>query len=457
MSVDLGINIAAVIVVVYLLLMLFIDAIGLVRPGLDEFHVASRSLKPILLTGTFCATILGASATLGMAGLGFSKGLPGAWWMLSGTVGLIVLSALFAGKIRATGCYTLPELVGSFYGDKARAVASILIAISWLGVIAVQIVASGKVLVALLGGSEIFYMAVCTAVFILYTIHGGQVSVVKTDLVQFLIIIVGILILFSKSMDAVGPSALIRQSFPTSAQMGIWDVTSMLIVVGSVYLVGPDMYSRLFSAQSAEIAKKSAMISAFILIPLAFLITSLGIFARSIYPNISPEQAIPVLMTGLLSPSMAGVVAAALLAAFMSSADTSLMTATSILTLDIYRKAKPKSSERVLMAISRLGVLLIGFSALILAISLPNIIKTLLIVYTVFTNGMLIPVIAGFYHKQLGLTPHGALAALIGGGTTALLFGQIYPLLGMAVSAVLLIMVSRLDRLIIGNDAKIIS
>ena len=262
---DLGINLAAIIVVAYLLLMLFIDAIGLIKPGLDEFHVASRSLKLVLLTGTFCATIVGASATLGMAGLGFSKGLPGAWWMLSGTVGLIVLSALFAGKIRATGCYTLPELVGSFYGDKARTAASILIAISWLGVIAVQIVASGKVLVALLGGNEIFYMAVCTAVFVLYTLHGGQVSVVKTDLVQFLIIIVGIVILFSKSLNAVGPSALISQSFPTSAQMGIWDVTSMLIVVGSVYLVGPDMYSRLFSAQSPEIAKKSAIISAFIL------------------------------------------------------------------------------------------------------------------------------------------------------------------------------------------------
>jgi SSS family solute:Na+ symporter len=152
-------------------------------------------------------------------------------------------------------------------------------------------------------------------------------------------------------------------------------------------------------------------------------------------------------MTGLLSPLEAGLVAAALLAAFMSSADTSLMTATSILTLDIYRKVRPKSSERMLMAISRLGVLLIGLLALLLAISLPNIIKTLLIVYTVFTNGMLIPVIAGFYHKQLGLTGHGALAALIGGGTTALLFGQIYPLLGMVVSAVLLIVVSKLDRL----------
>ena len=85
-------------------------------------------------------------------------------------------------------------------------------------------------------------------------------------------------------------------------KMGGWDVLSMLLVVGSAYLVGPDMYSRLFSAHSPTDAKISAAIAAIILIPLAFLITSLGIFARSLYPAASPEQAIPVLMTGLLSP-----------------------------------------------------------------------------------------------------------------------------------------------------------
>jgi|GEM_PF-5532032 len=51
-------------------------------------------------------------------------------------------------------------------------------------------------------------------------------------------------------------------------------------------------------------------------------------------------------MTGLLSPGMVGLVAAALLAAFMSSADTSLMTMTSILTFDIYKKARPEASTR---------------------------------------------------------------------------------------------------------------
>jgi SSS family solute:Na+ symporter len=437
---------AAVVIFIYFLAMLAIGAWGLRTKGLEDFHLAGRGIKLVLLTGTFCASIIGASATLGMAGLGFSNGLPGAWWMLSGTAGLLVLATFFAEKVRATGCYTLPELVGSFYGQRARFAASVLIVISWVGVIAVQIAASGKVLAAVFGGNETLFMVACTAVFVLYTVHGGQSSVIKTDLVQLMIIIAGIVVLFSRALETAEPGLLLSQSFPTSTQMDSWNVMSMLLVVGSAYLVGPDMYSRLFSAHSPKDAKISAAISAIILIPLAFLITSLGIFARSLYPAASPEQAIPILLTELLSPATEGLVAAALLAAFMSSADTSLMTATSILTFDIYKKAKPDSSEERLMTISRLFVVIIGFSALVLAISIPSIIKTLLIAYTIFASGLLFPVIAGFFRDRLGLTPSGALSALVGGGVTAIIFGQKYPLLGMVISAAFLFGVSWLER-----------
>lgn len=424
--------------------------------GLDDFHLAGRGLKQVVLTGTFCATIIGASATMGMAGLGFTKNLPGAWWMLSGTAGLLVLAIFFAEKARTTGCSTLPELVGSFYGKDVRTAASLLIVLSWIGVIAVQIVASGKVLSAVFGGSETMIMIACTAVFVLYTAQGGQKSVVRTDLMQFVIIILGLGLLFSRGLEVVGSSAIANLSFPTSAEMGGTDVVSMLLVVGSAYLVGPDMYSRLLSAKSPKAAKRSAMTSALIIMPLAFLITSLGIFARNLYPTITPEQSIPMLMTGLLTPEAMGLVAAALLAAFMSSADTSLMTATSIFTLDIYRKIRPGDSEGNLVTISRIAVLALGISALILAVSIPSIIKTLLIAYTVFTGGLLVPVIAGFYKDRLGLTSTGALAALVGGGIAAILFGQTYPLLGMAVSAVLLFTVSRLEVQVKRNKKMIV-
>jgi SSS family solute:Na+ symporter len=98
------------------------------------------------------------------------------------------------------------------------------------------------------------------------------------------------------------------------------------------------------------------------------------------------------------------------------------------------------------MKVSRMAVFLIGSFALLLAISLPGIIKTLLIAYTVFTGGLLLPTVAGFYKEQLKLTSGGALCALVGGGITALFLGQSFPLLGMAVSGVLLLAVSYMER-----------
>ena len=77
-------NDSALVIAAYLIAVLAIGAFGRRIKGLEDFHLAGRSIKLVYLTGTFCASIIGASSTLGMAGIGFSSGLPGAWWMLSG-------------------------------------------------------------------------------------------------------------------------------------------------------------------------------------------------------------------------------------------------------------------------------------------------------------------------------------------------------------------------------------
>jgi SSS family solute:Na+ symporter len=85
---------------------------------------------------------------------------------------------------------------------------------------------------------------------------------------------------------------------------------------------------------------------------------------------------------------------------------------------------------------------------------LKGVISSLLFAYTIFTCGLVVPVIAGFYKEKLKVTPQGALAALIGGGVIGLL-GKIpgldiplkadLGLIGFTVSAVLLFGVSFLD------------
>ena len=76
----------------------------------NGFFVAGRSAPTLFIIGSLCATIIGASATLGMAGLGYVRGLSGAWWLLAGSLGLLILGFFFARRVRSFGLHTPPEL-----------------------------------------------------------------------------------------------------------------------------------------------------------------------------------------------------------------------------------------------------------------------------------------------------------------------------------------------------------
>ncbi len=182
-----------VIIAIYLLCMVAIGVVSRVKAGkVDDFFVAGRKGSSLLITGSLLATIVGGSATVGMAGLGFTRGLTGAWWLLVGSIGLAVLGLFFAEKVRSFGLYTLPEMVGKQYDNRLALAASILIIIAWLGITAAQIVAAGKILSVLGIGGPVLWMVIFTVVFMVYTMLGGQYAVIRTDTLQAVIIFVGI-------------------------------------------------------------------------------------------------------------------------------------------------------------------------------------------------------------------------------------------------------------------------
>jgi SSS family solute:Na+ symporter len=437
----------------------------------NGFFVANRRGSALFIVGSLCATIIGASVTLGMAGLGYRIGLPGAWWLLSGSIGLLILAFLFARKVRGAGLYTLPELLEKQYNSRAAGlVASILIAVSWLAVIAAQIIAAGKILSILLPNIDVsLAMAISAVVLTLYTFLGGQYSVIRTDLVQFGIIIVGVIVCLGLVLSDVGgfggmhstlPSGFF--SFPTNTNFTWPNLITLLILTGSTYVVGPDMYSRLFCARNDKVAKKSALSAALITIPVAFIIVLIGIGAKVLFPDIASEQAFPTVIKEVLPIGISGLVIAALLAAMMSSADTCLITTSTIFTVDIYKRIFPKMSERKTLLVAKLAVLVIGGLTLAVALQLNGIINSLLLAYTIFTSGVVLPVIAGFYKDKLKVNSIGVVAAIIGGGGTALAIkqllhkGQFDPmnLIGFGVCAVLLFGVSWITGIVISRRER---
>jgi len=424
----------------------------------DGFFVADRKGTTPLITGSLLATVIGGSATVGLAGLGFEQGLTGAWWLLVGGIGLLILGFFFAPKVRAWALYTLPELVEREYDRRVGLAASILIVIAWTGVVAGQIVAAGKVLSILGMGSPIFWMTIFTLVFVVYAILGGQYSVIRTDIVQAVILFLGIFVALALVFPLVGGLGGLKTSlspdyfsFPLSAKFGWKELLSFLILVGATYVVGPDIYTRLFCAKGGKTAQRSVFVTAVFVSLAAFAIALIGMCSQVLHPAIAAEQAFPQLISDVLPLGLSGLVLAALLAALMSSADTCLLSQSIILTQDIIKRFHPLLDERKTLLVTRLSLIFLGLIALGLAISLKGVISSLLFAYTIFTCGLVVPVIAGFYKEKLKVTSQGALAALVGGGVIGLLgripgldipFKEDLGLIGFAASALLLFGVS---------------
>jgi solute:Na+ symporter, SSS family len=215
-------------------------------------------------------------------------------------------------------------------------------------------------------------------------------------------------------------------------------------------VVGPDLYGRLFCARNGRTARTAVFWAALLLIPLAFAITLLGLGAFALRPGIPPEQALPVLISGVFPAWAAGIVMAALVSAIMSTADATLLSAGTILSVNIFGSFRRPEEEKKTLRVSRWAILAVGLASLGLALLLKGVISALLFAYTIYTCGVILPVIAGFYKDRLRVTSHAALAAIIGGGLTGLvsrLWSIKYLDLGaLAVSLLLLAGVSLIEN-----------
>lgn len=447
-----------IIVAVYFLAMI---AIGLVSRrkarGADDFFVAGRRGSSLFITGSLLATIVGGSAIMVTTRLGFTQGLSGIWFLLVGSIGLVVLGIFFAKKVRQFGLYTLPQLVEKQYDKRIGLAASALIVVAWIGVIAAQIIAAGQIMNVLEAGDPRLWMAIFTGVFIAYTILGGQYAVIRTDTLQSVIIFAGIFGCLALLLSRLGGWGGLTDSlsseqftFPLSSDFGGYDLIKLLLLVGLTYVVGPDMYSRLFCARDAKTARTSVFWVAALIIPFALGVTLIGMGTSALFPEIAADQAFPTVITEVLPTLLGSVVLAALLCAFMSSADTVLLTASTILTVDIVGRFKPSLKQSQILALSRWGIVVLGVFALILALYLEGILDAILFAYTIYTAGVVLPVIAGFYKDKLKVTSMGALAAIIGGGSAALIskiFEIKYLDLGaLFISGLLLFLVSFIDN-----------
>jgi solute:Na+ symporter, SSS family len=400
-----------------------------------DYYVAGKRGNVWQITGSLLATILGSSAILGTADLAATQGWAASWLLFSAAAGLFLLVPI-SMIVRRQGKYTLPQMIGDFYGIEAKMISSFIISFAWIGIIAAQIIGAAKILTGFTGLN--YSLGVCGsgAIFIFYTVIGGQISVLKTDLYQSFIIIIGILVtaLYIFFSEPVSPIEMTSLKFPFNEGFHPFDLIVLLLTYSTTFVVGPDIYSRIFCAENEQIARKSVLISAIVLIPFSLCITYLGVYSAYKFPELHLQKGsalIPVMVSALPEWGV-GLLIAALLSAVMSSGSTALLTSATIISDPVSKGLHRKDSMRN----TKIIMLIIGLLSILLSLRVQSIIQSLLVALTIFSGAFIVPIIAGLLGFRTNKTRSSA--AMITGGVVALT-GKIIALNGENIMGNLLI------------------
>ncbi len=376
----------------------------------QDFVLAGRRQGVSMVSFSLMASCIGGSATVGVVGMAYALGFPAFWWLGSGAAGLLILGFFLANKLRKYDASTLPDLAGALLGKRTRPLVSLIIVPAWLGITAAQFVAIAKILQPLTGMDQTMTIMACAFTVTVYATLGGQLSVLKTDFWQFLIL--------SAALIASMGYLYVSQPLPLSAfkmeflnaQFSAHKLAYYMLIMGGSYVVCPMLFSRLFTARTPRTARLATLGASLGLVAMSLVITAIGLWAAFYLPGIENGDNV---LTGAIVGQLPGILRVllifGLLAAITSSADSCLLTVGSIIEHDLFGKRRVGNI--------RLQILVCGILSALIAWRQPDIIGLLLDATTIFTAGVVAPVAVGLIAApRRQMSQSWAMAAVLGGG-----------------------------------------
>ena len=428
-----------VAIIIYIILLAIVGIYDFFKiKDFKDYAVAGKNQSFCRVFLSLMATMIGASATIGVADRVVEIGFPAFWWLGVGALGLILQAVFLSEKIRNLDANTLPDVASKTVGDGARKLLALIIAISWVGIIAAQFVSVAKIIMIVLPETNRHIVLLIIAVFVIaYTIIGGQMSVIKTDSIQAWLIAIGVIITFIYVFvtDSSGNSVIFANVELVNNEFNIPDLVNLFFITGGAYFLGPDIVSRNLVSKDGKTAKKAAIASSISLLAFSAVITLTAMWTVE---NISAEELdgqnpLLYIMDNYVPYPIAILLCLALIATLVSSADTCMINAASIVEYDLLKRDKVKEI--------RIIVCVLGTISLLIALFSNNIIGLLMGAYSVYVPGIVFPLLFGILcYKKRKINEKLWYMAVVSGGALGLVntyFGigsDFLPLIGMGVS-----------------------
>lgn len=349
----------------------------------SDYLVAGRQLGMTLATFSMFATWFGAESIVGSSGTTFREGLSLASSEPFGYgLCLIVMGLVFAIPLWRRQLTTLADLFRTRYSVPVERLAAVILIPSSILWAAAQVRAFGHVLSIVSPGIELNLAIAMAAGFVmLYTVFGGLLADAMTDLLQGIMLMIGLVIVGVAVLVAVGgidgvPAAMeatraLRGAGGTTADaVPLLDVLEAwaIPVCGSV--LATELVGRVIATRDASIARRASLVGGALYITVGLIPVFVGLVAAPLAPELAdPEQLMPTLAQQLLPTALFAIFAGGLISAILSTVDSTLLVASGIMSHNLIVPLARITDERHKVRVARAGVMLFGVAAYFIAIN----------------------------------------------------------------------------------------
>lgn len=373
-------NIDLLVIILYLLATLGIGLYYSRRAdkNTEEYFLAGKSIGWFTVGLTIFSTNISSEHFIGLAGSGSSRGLAVGQFELIAIFVLVLLGWVLAPIYFKSGVMTMPEFLEKRFDRKIRKIFAVLsISIYLFTKVSVTLFAGG-ILFYKIFGLNIYASAIAIVLITgIYTLIGGAKAVIKTNVFQSFMLILGALLITIFGLKEIGgfsglTNNLSEEYFCMFKPLSDPDFPWTGIMFGAPIIAFwywcTDQYivQRLFSAKSLDDARRGSLFAALLKVFPIFILVLPGLIAAVLYPEISGDAAYPTLLAGNLLPiGIKGLVLAGVLAAIMSSLSSVFNVAATLYTNDIYKPKHKDASERKLVLIGRLATIILIIIAIL--------------------------------------------------------------------------------------------
>lgn len=406
--------------IVLSLLAVSLSRLGRIKTKAD-YLVAGRSLPAFVLIFTLLSSWIGSGSLLGGAENAYRHGFAALWQAAGGWFGLLLIYFI-APRARKFAQFTIPDLLEARYSQTARVLGVIAILFAYTAIASYQLIGGGDILHLVFPAviSADLGKYIMTAFVVVFTAIAGMASVAYMDVVIGMLATVTMIVALPFLIHTAGGWGMVTHTLPATHFQVLGDLTfiqAMELMVPTMLLMlgNQAMYQKFFSAKSERDARVAVVGWVIGTVILETVIVALAVVGSVIFPHGEvaqrPREIIAYSALHGLPALLGALLMGAVFAKIMSTANNFLFSPATNLVNDVFaRYISPDASNKRVLLVSRLMVVLLGIWALYQAMHTQSVLKQTLYAYTVYAAALTPVILAAFYWRRANAS--GAVTAI---------------------------------------------